>query len=67
MRIMIRRNYTQLQVVTDYFKSEPKIVSIRESITPLYGKVNNFQIRDLLSTLQENSEENFYNLFIFYA
>ena len=58
MRIMIRRNYTRLQVVTVYCKSALRIVRTEtETTTPLYGRVNNFQIRDLLSTYAENLGE----------
>ena len=41
-----QKHNTHLQVITESYKSEPKTVSIRESITPLYGKGKKFQIRD---------------------
>ena len=53
-----QKHYTHLQVVMESYKSEPKTVKTEtETITPYYGKVNNFQIRGLRSILQENTQK----------
>ena len=48
------RLYALIQVATESYKSEPKIVN---PTTPLYGRVNNFQTRGLHSILQENTQK----------